>query len=276
MKLVRAQIKNFRLLRDVELYLEDQTTVIVGRNNSGKTSLSEVIRRFTSDKNATFHIQDFSAECLSEFKAAVKAKAEGREVRDIRALLPFIELRMFFQYDLAQPQLGPLGEFVVDLDMACNEALVVMRFEPSDGTLNKFFEGVFEDDGDDAQKLFFREMAERIPKLYVTNVWAEDPNDPTNRKESSQAAVKNVLKTGFINAQRGLDDIMTREYVFPAPAPASSLKFFDCSIASRTAASACSLASSAGERFFVCSLISGHLFTLTRCSCYSQFSRHLW
>ncbi|MGK2925797.1 MAG: AAA family ATPase [Lysobacterales bacterium] len=37
MKLRHAKIKNFRLLADVQLALEDLTTVVVGRNNSGKT-----------------------------------------------------------------------------------------------------------------------------------------------------------------------------------------------------------------------------------------------
>ncbi len=88
MKLNRAKIKNFRLLRDVEFFLEEKTTVIVGRNNSGKTSFSEVIRRFTSDKNATFQIQDFSIECYDEFCTAFGAKIDGKEEPDIRALLP--------------------------------------------------------------------------------------------------------------------------------------------------------------------------------------------
>lgn len=35
----QIKIKNFRLLADVELMLEDQTTVIVGRNNSGNDLL---------------------------------------------------------------------------------------------------------------------------------------------------------------------------------------------------------------------------------------------
>ena len=43
MKLKRVKVKNFRLLQNVELVLEAETTLIVGRNNSGKTSLSEVI-----------------------------------------------------------------------------------------------------------------------------------------------------------------------------------------------------------------------------------------
>ena len=211
MKLNRVQIKNFRLLRDVELFLESETSVIVGRNNSGKTSLSEAIRRFTSDKNATFYLQDFSTECYEEFCAAFKAEREGKEESEIRKLLPIIELRLFFRYNPAQPRLGPLGEFIVDLDMACDEALVVMRFEPMDGAINRLFDGLPEEITDATRKLFFREIAARIHNLYGIKVWAEDPNDALNRKESSQAAVRTLLKTGFINAQRGLDDITTKE-----------------------------------------------------------------
>ena len=211
MQLNRVQIKNFRLLRDVELFLESETSVIVGRNNSGKTSLSEVIRRFTSDKNATFYLQDFSTECYEEFCAAFKAEREGKEESEIRTLLPIIELRLFFRYNSAQPRLGPLGEFIVNLDMACDEALVVMRFEPMDGAINRLFDGLPEEITDATRKLFFREIAARIHNLYGIKVWAEDPNDASNRKESSQAAVRTLLKTGFINAQRGLDDITTKE-----------------------------------------------------------------
>ena len=56
MRISQVEIKNFRLLADVELVLEDQTTVIVGRNNSGKTSLSEVMRRLLSDGNVAFQL----------------------------------------------------------------------------------------------------------------------------------------------------------------------------------------------------------------------------
>ena len=45
MKVTQISIKNFRLLEDVELCLEDGATVIVGRNTSGKTSLTELFRR---------------------------------------------------------------------------------------------------------------------------------------------------------------------------------------------------------------------------------------
>jgi predicted ATP-dependent endonuclease of OLD family len=36
MRLHKIEVRNFRLLTKVELLLEEKTTVIVGRNNSGK------------------------------------------------------------------------------------------------------------------------------------------------------------------------------------------------------------------------------------------------
>ena len=43
MKLKKVEIKNYRLLLDTTLNLDNKTTLIVGRNNSGKTSLIDFL-----------------------------------------------------------------------------------------------------------------------------------------------------------------------------------------------------------------------------------------
>jgi predicted ATP-dependent endonuclease of OLD family len=60
MRLTIVTVKNFRLLRNVTLTLEDCATVVVGRNNSGKTSLTELFRRLLSEKSPSFRLEDFS------------------------------------------------------------------------------------------------------------------------------------------------------------------------------------------------------------------------
>jgi putative ATP-dependent endonuclease of the OLD family len=208
----RVQIRNFRLLADVELVLEDQTTVVVGRNNSGKTSLSEVMRRFLIEPNPKFQIEDFSNASYDSFCAALKAKNDGLADDEVRALIPSIELKMFFRYDPAEPNLGPLSDFVIDLDPTCNEALVVTRYELRDGEIEALFEGQPVDELTAETRLgFFRALRERIPALFGTKVWAQDPNDPTNRKQMSQGALRPLVATSFVNAQRGLDDTTSRE-----------------------------------------------------------------
>ena len=196
----------------MELVLEDQTTVVVGRNNSGKTSLSEVMRRFLIESNPTFQIEDFSSASYDGFCAALSAKRNGLADDEVRALIPSIELKIFFRYDPAQPELGPLSDFVIDLDLACDEALVVIRYELGDGAIDALFEGQLVDELTAETRLgFFRILRERIPSLFTAKVWAQDPNDPNNRKQMSQGALRPLLAINFVNAQRGLDDTTSRE-----------------------------------------------------------------
>ncbi|WP_394693553.1 ATP-dependent endonuclease [Hyphobacterium sp.] len=46
---------------------------------------------------------------------------------------------------------------------------------------------------------------------YTTVGWAEDPNDAENRRALELPALRSLLKSGFINAQRGLDDVTSKD-----------------------------------------------------------------
>lgn len=212
MRIESVEIKNFRLLADATLALEEQTTVIVGRNNSGKTSLSEVIKRLMTDANASFHLEDFSSASYDGFCQALAAKNAGTDDQMVRELLPAIELRIRFRYSADQADFGPLAPFVVDLDVDCNQALVVIRYELKDGAISAFFEDQPQEAlTDESRVAFFRVLRERVPRLFGVTIRAEDPNDATNWRTMPPASLRHLVKTGFINAQRGLDDVTSRE-----------------------------------------------------------------
>ena len=212
MHIHKVTVKNFRLLADVELALEAPTTLIVGRNNSGKTSLSEAIRRFLVEQNPRFQIEDFSNTSYDRFCDALAAKNAGRPDDEVRTLIPSIELRLLFRYDPDQPDLGSLSDFIVDLDPDCNEALVVARYELRDGDIEMLFEGQPVDAlNHDDRISFFQELRERVPALFSASIWAEDPNDATNRKPMTVTALRSLLRAGFVNAQRRLDDDTSRD-----------------------------------------------------------------
>ncbi|HDR1527872.1 TPA: AAA family ATPase, partial [Pasteurella multocida] len=122
MKVLSAKIKNFRLLSDIELNLEEQTTVIVGRNNSGKTSLTEIIKRFLGEKQPSFRLEDFSVGCYQQFLALFQQQlsCENACHQDIetnaKTRLPAIELSLIIQYDRELKNFGVLSPFVIDLN----------------------------------------------------------------------------------------------------------------------------------------------------------------
>lgn len=212
MRIHKIKIKNFRLLANVELALEEKTTLIVGRNNSGKTSLSEVIRRLLTDGSTSFQLEDFSSASYDGFSDALRLYQAGADEAEVRALLPVIELRLHFRYDPAQPDLGSLAPFVIDLDPDCKDAVVVIRYELKDGGIAAFFEGQPEHPLNAETRLsFFRALRERVLAGFTTKICAEDPNDAGNRRQMQPVALRHLVKTGLINAQRGLDDVTSKE-----------------------------------------------------------------
>ncbi|WP_206731823.1 AAA family ATPase [Burkholderia pseudomallei] len=199
------------MLHDVDLLLEERTTVIVGRNNSGKTSLTEVIKRVLGEKSASFRLEDFSFSCHDAFWEAFTSAKAGAQEQEVRAKLPSIEVRLTIGYDVNEP-LGPLADFIVDIDPICTEALVVIRYELRDGKLEALFDGL--ENGDEmARSSFFSALRERIPEMFALRFFAVDPNDPTNQKTIENGMLRALCAAGFISAQRGLDDASQKDRV---------------------------------------------------------------
>lgn len=212
MYLQKIQIKNFRLLADVELDLAAESTLIVGRNNSGKTSLAEVVRRLVEHERVRFSLEDFATASYDKFVEALDRHSAGESDADVRKVLPAIEVRLRFLYQGDDTALGALGEFIVDLDPDCTEALAVLQYGLADGSVDAFFADVPAGPlNAERRREFFKLLRERIPQHYQSRLWAEDPNDPDNRKDIDRTHLRELLKTGFINAQRGLDDITSKE-----------------------------------------------------------------
>jgi len=206
-------IKNFRLLRDVTLCLEKRTTVIVGRNNSGKTSLTELFRRLL-DKSPSFRLEDFSLGVHDHFWNAFVLSSQGAEIDAVRNALPVIEIKLRLCYDKSATALGPLSDFIIDLNPDCAEALIVIRYQLQEGKLDNLFADLTLDDQvpEAAQKpAFCRAIKERVQSCYRTVLFAVDPNDASNHKMLEWSALHGLLHSGFINAQRALDDATNRD-----------------------------------------------------------------
>jgi len=213
LKINYVKVENFRLLRDVELGLEDRTTLIVGRNNSGKTSIAELFRRLLADKALNFKIEDFSLGCHEQFWTAFESLHAGNVVQDVLALLPSIRITVDIGYAVDAPDLGPLSDCIIDLNPDCSCARVVLTFGPLASACGALFADLPAPgkDATAARKALFRVLGSRIAGAYGSSLEAVDPNDQTNRKALEPKTLTTLIMGGFINAQRGLDDETKRE-----------------------------------------------------------------
>lgn len=205
MKINKVSVRNFRLLENVELRLENDTTLIVGRNNSGKTSLTELFRRLLADNSPKFRLEDFSLGTHERFWEARGLFFSGEEEDVVRKKLPAISITLEVEYS-AEEDLGTLSDFIVDLDDTCMTTKIVVTYAVGAGKIGPLFADLSDD-----RRVFFRTLRERVHKLFDARVEATDPNDPANTKVLEIVNLRAVLQFGFINAQRALDDDSNKE-----------------------------------------------------------------
>lgn len=122
MRVTKINIQNFRLLKNISVDLERNLSVIIGKNNTGKTSFLLCLEKFigsSSTKN-TFTFDDLN----SELKDRILNVVEGREKNDRRL---GITLRIFIEYD-EKDDLENIGDKVI-MDLDPNNKFVILAFE---------------------------------------------------------------------------------------------------------------------------------------------------
>lgn len=207
MKIKNIAIKNFRLLEEVKLNIEDDLTLVVGKNNTGKTSLFEVINMFFSEKN-NFSFHDFSQATYSKFEDSLKIyntsiketadeKKEGLEELLISSM-PHIQLEIQIEYDISKDSLINLSEFISDLDDSKNIATIKLQYQSKD-SLRLF--RAFESRKEKSQKMI-EWLNENITSYYDIKCYGGD----NFIEENSKRKLFTVLYFETIQASRKLDD----------------------------------------------------------------------
>lgn len=211
--LSRVDIQNFRLLLNVSICFERRTTIVVGRNNSGKTSLMELFRRLLSEKSPHFRLEDFSLAAHEKFWTAGELRRTNKPSSEILKSLPLIQIKLTLDYDINSDSLGALSSCIVDLDERCHEVLIVISFAPNSGKFAELLDNIpSKDTGPSPSRTaFFQAIRERLASCYSLSIEAVDPQDSENRKPLEWTTLSSILQSDFINAQRGLDDSTSKE-----------------------------------------------------------------
>lgn len=202
MKITNIKIRNFRLLDNVEINLEEITTAIVGKNNSGKTSFSEIFNVFMNNKK--FEFEDFSMTSHQSFSSAYKLykeiTPENKEdkIKEILSTIPKIQLILTVEYN-ANDNWNNIKPFLTSLDNS-NEIKILFEYSPKD--TEKFLSTIQANLADkdkliDKVKLFY-------VNYYHITIRPYSEAEHTELVEFSDA--QRLLQCHFIEAQRDLED----------------------------------------------------------------------
>ena len=116
MHISRISISNFRLLKNSGLDLRPNISLLVGKNNTGKTSLLVVLEKFFTRKR-NFHYYDFPIS----LRARLKDLQNETDVEDLS-----IRLLLDIEYD-ENDSLEDISEFILDLDENINRVQILFE-----------------------------------------------------------------------------------------------------------------------------------------------------
>lgn len=112
MYLSKISVKNYRLLKDFSVDLEKEMSLIIGKNNSGKTSLLSLLYKIFNWKDGNIRVDDFN---LVFKKTLVETLKNEEEISEKDYQEDGVKIRLYIKYNDSD-DLSNVGLIMMDLD----------------------------------------------------------------------------------------------------------------------------------------------------------------
>lgn len=204
MKLARIEISNFRLLKNFSLDLEDELSLVIGKNNTGKTSVLACLDKLIvqSERNAITY-EDFNIEQRSALERILLGEQEvGAE--DLYVALG-IQLKLFIQYSESD-DLSTISPLIMSLDPDDDNVILSFEYKISFEKLNELKSNyiVDADKFDNKARLYLKEkLSDYFGPVVKKSLLSSDESEFIDLNKE-RINLKDILSIQFINAKRSV------------------------------------------------------------------------
>ncbi|WP_343728340.1 ATP-dependent endonuclease [Duganella sp.] len=206
MKVSQVSLRNFRRLEDVQFSLEDDHTVFVGPNNSGKTSAVSAFRLFF-ERGSEFTINDFTVACIGKFDRY------GDDATMMPDSLPAIEMDIWLSIN-PDVEFGRVFSLLPDVSNDFDKVGIRLRYCVQDGQLlrDEYTTSVPALDGKRQKSLAkFLQQVPRLSRYFTVRYYAlsieEDGVKETEiEAKEGKRTLNSLIRVDFIDAQRNIHD----------------------------------------------------------------------
>jgi putative ATP-dependent endonuclease of OLD family len=189
MKITKIRAKNFRLLKDSTLNLRDDLSLLIGRNNSGKTSLIVLLEKFMD--GAKFNIYDYPT-AIRENIFSIDEKTPNEVLE--------IQLYMQIKYE-ANDDLSDLAELIPDIDSSISTVNFLFEANIDKNALLSSLEN----SGDKSRYILKNLDKHTSTKFYVfEDSGVLDYVERENLIEKDIKLIKNLINLEIIHAKRNV------------------------------------------------------------------------
>lgn len=217
MYLKSIDIKHYRLLVDIKINVDESATLIVGRNNSGKTSLMDMMINVLEGKRLVF--DDYPIFCREKLYRDILMfvlKKQKYEEMLQHICLPSMKFTIDYALDDESQDLGALAPFIIDTDIDVTEALIIAeyRLNLSEEVINEWFEDKVEEitkkNNKNKEKDYINVVKEIVIKhfgdMFKLVIEAINPMNMNDKQIKSLGELKQLFPLYKIRAERGMDE----------------------------------------------------------------------
>ncbi len=219
MYLSRIIVENYKLLEHVDIKVDKNTTIIVGKNNVGKTSLFEIMNKFLNE--GALSISDYPLKNRNDLYDNIKNLILKKYSFDnFIEKLKLTKITVYVNYEdkKANDFLGYLSPFIIDLNEDVFNAIINATYEfnlTEDQLLNFYEEQIkmLDSNGAIDERLSekfengIREVTKKnFNSFFKIQYYAINPNDINDRVNKVIKEVQDLFPNQFIKAERGLDE----------------------------------------------------------------------
>lgn len=218
MFLRNIHIWNYRLLSDVEISLDESLTLFVGKNNTGKTSITQFIKNVITQQKPQLSLNDYPLVCHRQLYDIIKDYWEKKiNEKEIFERIPKSRIRFVVDYKQENDDefLGGLAPFIIDLNPDKSEAIIDVVFELK-ANICEIFEAckkefcvIYKDNMTDPKSIdniLFDIVRNHFSSFFHPVLLAVNPDDENNFQEREYNLIQKLFVLKVISAERGMDE----------------------------------------------------------------------
>jgi predicted ATP-dependent endonuclease of OLD family len=200
MKIEKVEIKNFRLLKNLVLDLESDLSVVVGKNNAGKTSFLAILEKFLSKNDSSFSFDDFS---ITEQKRLCSIIDCDLSPADYSAIS--LSLKIYISYS-NEDTISDASEFLLDLDESNTHFVLLFEYALSYEKFVKLKDDYNTYVANGISRPVADFVSKNIKRYFSQHYSALEYGNEENLKEITLESIRKVISLETISARRDVDN----------------------------------------------------------------------
>lgn len=210
MYLSQIRIQNYRLLIDSTLDVDKSKTLIVGRNNTAKTSLLHCIENVLKNQPITYNDYPLSlrGHLVEIFSLFIKNELSFKDLCN-QIKTTSVEFIITYSSDGDEDNLGTLSPFIIDIDTNTSTAhiLAEYKFKNDEPQFHELFQEILTNQ----DNTLFLENVRSIVKKYFSQffeltIYAINPTNNQERQRKQHKDLKELFPICIVRAERMLGE----------------------------------------------------------------------